>query len=75
MILKEQVLLILMMALFYLSVPVSRDSVTVSQHAQHQHPEAEASTWDSANIMSINVILLNVNSFEFCFYFKNNTSI
>ncbi len=32
---------------FFSSVPVGRDSVTVSQHAQYQHPETEAAAWHS----------------------------
>ncbi len=48
---EEQVLLItLTMALFYSSVPASHDSVTVSQHAQHQDPETEAAEGISAII-------------------------
>lgn len=48
---KAQVWLItLMRAQFYWSVPVSPDSVTVSQHGQHQKPESEASKWNSAII-------------------------
>ncbi len=38
------------MAPFYSSVPVSHDSVTVSQHAQYQDPETEAAKWNSAII-------------------------
>lgn len=38
------------MTLLYSSVPVSHDSVTVSQHEQHQDPEIEAVKWDSAII-------------------------
>ncbi len=30
------------------SVPVSPDSVTVSQHEQYQNPETEAAKWNSA---------------------------
>ncbi len=48
---KAQVFLItLTMAVFYLSVPVSQDSVTVSQHEQYQDPETEAAKWNSAII-------------------------
>ncbi len=48
---KTQVLLTtLMMALFYSSVLVSHDSVTVSQHAQYQDPETEAAKWNSVFI-------------------------
>ncbi len=36
------------MALFYRSVPVGHDSVTVSRHAQYQDSETEAAKWDSA---------------------------
>ena len=35
------------------SVPVSRDSVTVSQHAQSQDPETEADKWNSAIVRFI----------------------
>ncbi len=38
----------LVMAKFYLCVPVSHDSVTVSQHVQYQGPETEAAKWNSA---------------------------
>ena len=38
------------MALFHSSVPVSHDSVTVSQRAQYQDPETEATKWNSAVI-------------------------
>ncbi len=38
------------MALFYSSVSVSHDGVTVSQHAQYQDPETEAAKWNSAII-------------------------
>ena len=38
------------MALFFSSVPLSRDSVTVSCHAQYQDPENEAAKWNSAVI-------------------------
>lgn len=41
------------MAPFYSSVPVSQDSVTVSQHAQHQDPEPDAAKWYSAIIKFI----------------------
>ncbi len=38
------------MDLLYSSVPVSRGSVTVSQHGQYQNPETEAAKWNSAII-------------------------
>lgn len=38
------------MALFYSSVPVSHDSVTVSQHAQYYDPDTEAAKENSAII-------------------------
>lgn len=41
-----------MMAQFYSSVLVSRDSVTV-QHAEYQDPETETTTWNSAVIIFI----------------------
>ncbi len=41
------------MAPFYSSVPVSHDSVTVSQHAQNQDPESEAAEWNLAIITFI----------------------
>ncbi len=48
---KAQVLLMtLTMALFYSSVPVMHDSVTVSQHAQHQDRKTWATKWNSAII-------------------------
>ena len=51
---KAQVLLItLTMALFCSSVPVSHDSVTVSQHTQYQDPETEAAKWNSAIVSFI----------------------
>lgn len=37
----KRVLLITLM-MFYSSVPVRHDSMTVSQHEQYQHPETEA---------------------------------
>ena len=40
-------LLTLKTALFYSSVPVSDDNVTVRAHAQYQHPETEAAKWIS----------------------------
>ncbi len=43
-------LITLQMALFYSSVPVSHDSVTVSRQAQHQDPETEAAKWNSVII-------------------------
>ncbi len=43
-------LITLQMALFYSSVPVSHDSVTVSRQAQHQDPETEAAEWNPAII-------------------------
>ncbi len=33
--------------LFYSSVPVSHDNVTVSQHEQQQDPETETAKWNS----------------------------
>ena len=48
----------LTMALLYSSVPVSHDSVTVSQHAQYQDPETEAAKWNSAIIHLIIYMLL-----------------
>ncbi len=38
----------LTMTSFHSSVPVSRDSVTVSQHAQYKDSETEAAKWNSA---------------------------
>ncbi len=38
------------MAPFYSSVPVSGDSVTVSQHAQYLDPQTDAAKWNSAVI-------------------------
>lgn len=38
----------LVMAQLYSSVPVNRDSVTMSQHEQCQDPEPEAAKWYSA---------------------------
>ncbi len=43
-------LITLTMVLFYSSVPLRRDSVTVGQHAQYQDPEPEAAKWNSAII-------------------------
>ena len=44
---KAQVLLItLAMALFYPSVPLNHDSVTVSQHVPYKDPETEAAKWN-----------------------------
>lgn len=37
------------MALFHSSVPVSHDSVIVSQQVQHQQPESEALTCNMQN--------------------------
>ncbi len=42
-----------MMALFYSSVPVRHDSVTVSHYEQYQDPETEAAKWKSAIIYHI----------------------
>ncbi len=38
------------MAPFHSRAPVGHDSVTASQHAQHQDPETEAAKWNSAII-------------------------
>lgn len=38
------------MALFYSNVPVSHDSVSMSQHAQYQDSETEAAEWNVALI-------------------------
>ena len=43
-------LMTLLMALFYSSVPVSHDSVTESQHEQQQGFGAEAANWISVII-------------------------
>ncbi len=48
------------MALFYLSVPVSHDSVTVSQHAQYEDPETEAAKIKSA----INKFIIYICAFS-----------
>ncbi len=51
---KAQVLLItLATAPLYLSVQVSRDSVTESQHEQYQDTNTEVSKWNSAIINCI----------------------
>ncbi len=54
--LKAQAFLItLTMALFYSSVPVSHGSVTVSQRAQYQDPEA--AKWNSPIITPVVLLL------------------
>ncbi len=42
------------MSLFYSSVPVSHDSVTVSQHTQYQDPHTGVAKWNLAIIPLIN---------------------
>lgn len=49
------------MALFYSSVPVSHDSVTVSPRAQ-QDPAAKAAKWNSATIHFI----IGIRAFPYC---------
>ncbi len=42
-------------------VPVSHDSVAVSQHAQYQDPEAEAAKWNPAYPVCVRVsMFINV---------------
>lgn len=48
-----------MAALFYSSVQVSHDSVTMSQHAQNQEPEPEEAKWSSAVIISLLSLVLS----------------
>ncbi len=45
------------MALFYSSVPVSHDSVIVSQPEQNQNPETGAAKWNSDIIVLFTPVL------------------
>ena len=46
------------MVLFYSSVSVSNDRVTVNQHVERQDPETEAATWITAFLNLITVYVL-----------------